>query len=652
MNYPWLDVPILTAPMLIAVVALLHVFVSHYAVGGGILLALENGRARKDGDAAYLAYLKKHAGFFITLTVTYGALTGVGIWFAIGLASPLATEVLIKIFAFGWAIEWCFFLLELASGFIFYYFWDRLSDRASSFVGWTYAFAAWISLVLITGITSFMLNSSGLVENWEASGSFWDAFLNVQFAPQATARTGCALTLGSFYFLLHVSLFCKDAAIRERVTRGVRVPAFLGVFLLVCGSAAWCYFLSESSAAALERAAATNIFAGLFVGVIGAIVLLLFFGPVLRPKETSVGTALALFLLGIAGISASEFAREAVRKPYVVDRVVYSHQITPDEVKLARRDGLLYRCVWTNWELEKLQEKEEYNDLKISAERFLGWESTRLYKIELEPESEQLEEESENVDEELSEENTQNEEVRNDALLENELDAPRFVRQTSASAQLPSGGFIPTSTVNGTNDGLVSPAREYPAPTQPTTPTQPVASAQSVTPAAQNALSASQTPLQNPQANSVPVELETAADSVPDASVADEEAPEKSPEELDLELNGPISRGNPDLLLLSEEDRLLLGRAVFMRHCNCCHAEQKGYSAIAPLIVGRSQDELKKFALRLNYSHYYMPPWSGTEVEADLLAEYLTSIRPKYPKNVFQGPNSATAYPNRSPGAL
>ena len=59
MYYPWLDVPLLTAPMIIAIIALFHVFVSHYAVGGGLLLALENGRALRSGDAAYRDYLKK-----------------------------------------------------------------------------------------------------------------------------------------------------------------------------------------------------------------------------------------------------------------------------------------------------------------------------------------------------------------------------------------------------------------------------------------------------------------------------------------------------------------------------------------------------------------------------------------------------------------
>ena len=126
MHYPWWYVPYLTAPMLIGIVAVVHVLVSHYAVGGGLFLAVETGYAYRTGNRDYLAYLQRHARFFVLLTVVFGAITGVGIWWTIGLASPLATGVLIRTFVFGWAIEYCFFIVEIVSAFIFYYYWDRL----------------------------------------------------------------------------------------------------------------------------------------------------------------------------------------------------------------------------------------------------------------------------------------------------------------------------------------------------------------------------------------------------------------------------------------------------------------------------------------------------------------------------------------------
>ena len=87
MHYPWWYVPHLTGPMLIAAIAVVHVLVSHYAAGGGLFLAVETRHAYRTQNRDYLA-------------------------------SPLATEVLIRTFVFGWAIEWVFFMVEINSAFM------------------------------------------------------------------------------------------------------------------------------------------------------------------------------------------------------------------------------------------------------------------------------------------------------------------------------------------------------------------------------------------------------------------------------------------------------------------------------------------------------------------------------------------------------
>ena len=120
MHYPWWYVPFLTSPMLIAAIATFHVFVSMYAVGGGLFLAVETQHAYATRNREYLSYLHDHAWFFILLTVALGAITGVGIWWTIGLSSPLATETLIHIFIFAWAMEYVTFSLEIISAFAFY----------------------------------------------------------------------------------------------------------------------------------------------------------------------------------------------------------------------------------------------------------------------------------------------------------------------------------------------------------------------------------------------------------------------------------------------------------------------------------------------------------------------------------------------------
>ncbi|MCS7313780.1 MAG: cytochrome ubiquinol oxidase subunit I, partial [Acidobacteria bacterium] len=179
MEYPHWYVAFLTAPMLIPLVAIPHVVVAQLAVGGGFLLADLTRRAYQASDPGLLAYLRRFARFFILLTIVFGAVTGVGIWWTIGLTSPEATSALIHVFVFGWATEWVFFVVELVSAFAFYYLWDRLPPREHVALGWIYAFSAWMSLVLITGITAFMLTSG----SWTPEKSFFVAFLNPSFVP-------------------------------------------------------------------------------------------------------------------------------------------------------------------------------------------------------------------------------------------------------------------------------------------------------------------------------------------------------------------------------------------------------------------------------------------------------------------------------------
>jgi len=55
-NYPIWEVP---APgLLIAAVAILHVFISHFAVGGGLFLVLAETKARREADLAFLGFVR------------------------------------------------------------------------------------------------------------------------------------------------------------------------------------------------------------------------------------------------------------------------------------------------------------------------------------------------------------------------------------------------------------------------------------------------------------------------------------------------------------------------------------------------------------------------------------------------------------------
>lgn len=343
MHYPWWYVPLLPSPMLIALIAVLHVVVSHYAVGGGLFLAVETRHAYRTGNTRYLAYLKDHAWFFILLTVVYGAITGVGIWWTIGLSSPLATETLIGTFVFGWATEYVTFVTELAAAFVFYYFWGRLEPKTHQMMGWIYAASAWLSLVLITGITAFMLNPG----DWPAERTFWSGFLNPQFLPQVLARTGGALLLASLYVFLHASIRVKDRDLHDLIERRSSRPAILGAILIVLGGLGWFLTLPPSARAALEVASVLNVLMVIVFALTIAVFVMFYLGPYRNPGWMTPGFAILFFSFGLAATTTGEYIREAVRKPYIVYNVVLGNQILAEEVPGLRASGYLEGGTWT-----------------------------------------------------------------------------------------------------------------------------------------------------------------------------------------------------------------------------------------------------------------------------------------------------------------
>jgi cytochrome bd-type quinol oxidase subunit 1 len=329
--------------MLIAVISVLHVLVSHYAVGGGFFLAVETRFAYRAGRTDYLGYLKQHAWFFILITVVYGAVTGVGIWWTIGLASPLATQTLIHNFVFGWAIEYVAFILEIVSAFIFFYYWGRLRAKTHVTIAWIYAWSAWFSLFVITGITAFMLNTGA----WHTQRGFWTGFFNPQMIPQVLARTGGALLLSSLYVYLHASFKAKNRELYNLIESRSARPAIWGAALIVVGGVWWYLALPESAQAALAAASVLNILMALIFALTIAVFVMLYLGPYRNPGWFTPGFTILIFLSGIAAVATGEYIREAVRKPYIIYNAVISNQIYPEQIPQLRQSGYLEGGVWT-----------------------------------------------------------------------------------------------------------------------------------------------------------------------------------------------------------------------------------------------------------------------------------------------------------------
>ena len=343
MNYPIWDLPILGGGILIGTIAILHVFVSHFAVGGGLFLVLTERKAYRDDDPDLLAYLRTHSTFFVLVVLVFGAVSGVGIWWSIGLVSPTATSTLIHVFVWVWAMEWVAFFTEIAAAFIYYYGWDRLSRRAHLTVGWIYFGAAWLSLFQINGILTFMLTPG----RWLTTRALADAFFNPTMWPSALVRTAVAVAMAGLYALVTASVV-SPLDHRERLTRYAAKWLLAGAAAIPVGGV---WYIASLPPLAREMsmggAPAVTIFAGLTILFSAFLVALIFVSAYLYPRSFNIGLALIAVIIGLMTTGVTEWVREAVRKPYIIYGYMWSNSIRVADRQSLQAQGLLPRAKWT-----------------------------------------------------------------------------------------------------------------------------------------------------------------------------------------------------------------------------------------------------------------------------------------------------------------
>ncbi len=321
MNYPVWDVSF-GAGLLIALVAITHVFVSHFAVGGGLFLVLTERKARRNHDPALLGWLKTHTKFFVLVTVVFGAISGVGIWFTIGLISPMATANLIHIFVWGWAIEWVFFFIEITAALLYLYGWDKLEPALHAWFGWIYFIAAYASLVIINGIITFMLTSG----TWTRNHEFWRGFFNPTYFPSLAFRTAIALALAGIYALITASVQ-KDPILKARIVRWSTwwiVPS-----LAVLPAFGWWYIrrIPADVWAATHGPMPTATHYALFAAILLAVTFTLALLTLVRPGRMHLAFSLLVALAAFGAMGSFEFVRESIRKPFVIGSYLYANSL-------------------------------------------------------------------------------------------------------------------------------------------------------------------------------------------------------------------------------------------------------------------------------------------------------------------------------------
>ena len=359
MNYPVWDVPF-GSQWLIAAVAVVHVFIAHFAIGGGLFMVLLERRAHRHDDRQLALWLKSHSRFFLLLTLVSGALTGVGIWFTVGLVSPEATSSLIHTFVWAWAIEWVFFIVEIFALLVYYYTWGLVDPHTHRLVGWIYFAAAYMSLVVINGILTFQLTPG----NWIATGSFWSGFLNPGALPSLALRSLIALMLAGVYALLTAS-FTGEELLKEEIvsfaSHWVWVPS-----LLVPPAAIW-YFhtVPQAHRGIFHLNRFVQHFTWLAAASCAALALLSLSLAYLKPFRLNRAVALTAMVLAFCLFGSLEWIREDLRKPYLINGYVYANQIPLRQEAHIKKEGLLASALFVS---DKVVTPE--NRVKLGGEIF------------------------------------------------------------------------------------------------------------------------------------------------------------------------------------------------------------------------------------------------------------------------------------------
>jgi cytochrome bd-type quinol oxidase subunit 1 len=361
MNYPVWDIPFLGGGMLIGLVAIIHTFISQFAIGGGLYLVLTERKAYREKDPKIIDYVKLHSKFFILLTLVFGAISGVSIWFTIGLVSPMATSSLIHIFVWGWAIEWVFFFIEITAALIYYKTWDKIDRTTHLTIGWIYFIAAWMSLFVINGILSFMLTPGA----WLTTKSFWNAFFNPTMLPWALLRTGITIALAGLYALVTAS-YLKDEQLREKIIKYSAKWIMVPSVVLPIGGLWFVAVIPELSRdIIIGGAPVISMFAGATLLLSGLIFIFAYFLPFRQPKNFPTALSFLFLFLGLLVIGGAEMVREAIRKPFVIYNYLYSNNVFKSDVDKYRTAGVLSAAKWTEF-----RSADDTDPLKIGREVF------------------------------------------------------------------------------------------------------------------------------------------------------------------------------------------------------------------------------------------------------------------------------------------
>lgn len=355
MDFPVFHLDFIGNRMLIAITAIIHVFINHpMAVGAIPLATFLEWRAHKNANMALDKLVYKITFVVFVITTSIGAMTGVGIWFSTSLVNPDAIGSLLRVFFWAWFTEWIVFVMEVSFIMIYFLTWKKYSQENKTKhirLGVWLGFLSWLTMAIITGILGFMMNPGNwqpYFKIWAPESGMFNAFLNPLYLPQLVFRTPFALMSAGLFFLFLVPFFSKnDKTTRFKSAR--LITSWTIIFLpATAGGAFWYWkripkFMADLAPVAITTQDYTQWYNTIILLLLGMVLLifLISLAGIIIPKRIPGLVMLIPFLCAMTLMGYFERVREFVRKPYVIKDYMYANGFRVQDYPLFKQDGIL-----------------------------------------------------------------------------------------------------------------------------------------------------------------------------------------------------------------------------------------------------------------------------------------------------------------------
>jgi len=363
MDFPMFHLDWLNDRFLIAIIAILHVFINHGLAVGFIpyITRLEQQGVMNSGPDQItnlewdnMVHKMMKVGFIVTTTL--GAMTGVGIWLSVSVVSPSSIASLIKVFYWAWFIEWLVFVTEVVLILIYFLTWKNSNKSLKAKLrhirfGWFLSVFSWITMAIIVSILGFMMDPG----NWNNQHSLINGFTNPIYIPQLLFRTPTAMLVGGIFgYLLSTVFTKKNTTLRARAVKQSSIWILIWAPLSLIGAIYYYRALPQAMVENMSTAVGTLEFAQYYdllkwiiIGAVSTVLIISLLG-IWKPKKIRFAMVLIPCIMAFGFLGIFERVREFIRKPYVIKGYMYSNLLREEDYPLYKRDGILKYAIYTS----------------------------------------------------------------------------------------------------------------------------------------------------------------------------------------------------------------------------------------------------------------------------------------------------------------